>query len=156
MTLSCSLEERQPVPAVTIRTRAAARDLPVVLSDVYGRLLAHLFQHEVQPAGAPFVIYRSMDMDDLDIEAGVPVRSSLPETDDISAGEMPGGRAVTCVHEGPYGTLGETYDAVTTWMEENGLEASGTGVEVYLNDPAETAEDELRTLIVIMLTEASE
>jgi len=59
------------------------------------------------------------------------------------------GRAVQCLHVGPYDRIGAAYDAVTAWMAERGLQHAGPPREFYLNDPQEAPPGELRTRVVV-------
>jgi effector-binding domain-containing protein len=89
-----------------------------------------------------------MDMQDLDVEIGFPVSGSLPGKGEIQPGEIPGGKAATCLHVGPYTEVGPAYEALMQWIMENGFEATGVAYEMHLNDPAQTPPEELKTQIV--------
>jgi effector-binding domain-containing protein len=92
-----------------------------------------------------------MNVQDLDVEMGFPVTGRLPGKGDIQPGEIQQGRVATCVHMGPNSELGPAYDALSKWIKDNGYEAADLVYEVYLNDPAETPAQELRTQIVFPL-----
>jgi effector-binding domain-containing protein len=92
-----------------------------------------------------------MDMQDLDVEIGFPVARELPGRGDIRAGEIAGGKAATCLYTGPYEDIGQPYEALSQWMEENGYEPTGVAYEMYLNDPQETPPEELQTQIMFPL-----
>jgi len=95
-----------------------------------------------------------MDMQDLDVEIGFPVSKSLPSKHDIKASEIPGGQVATCLHTGPYSKIEPAYNALSQWMKENGYEATGVAYEMYLDDPAETPPQELKTQILFPLQTA--
>jgi len=151
MSHKCELQERPTQPTLAIRTRAAVQDLPQVMGEAYGTIAHYLGELEEQPVGPPFAAYHNMDMQDLDIELGFPVAHELPSRDDIQAGEIPGGKAATCLYTGPYEDIEGPYDALSQWMEENGYEPTGAAYEIYLNDPQETPPEELQTQIVFPL-----
>jgi effector-binding domain-containing protein len=130
------------------------QELPQVMGKAFGALAQYLGELGEQPAGPPFVAYHNMDMQDLDLEIGFPVSKRLSGRDDIGASEIPGGRAATCVHAGPYDEIKGAYTALGAWMKENGHQAAGVAYEVYLNDPASTPPPELLTRILFPLQSA--
>jgi effector-binding domain-containing protein len=142
------LLDRPAQPALVIHTRASVRNLPQILGQAYGDIMRHAGQVGAQPSGAPFVAYRNMDMDDLDLEIGFPFAQPVAGGGQVLAGEIPGGQAVTCVHVGPYDELHAAYDALHDWMTENGHAPAGAAYEFYLNDPQTTPPAELRTQLL--------
>ena len=156
MAYDCQTVERQAQPTLAVRTHAPVGKLPEVLGQVYGNIAQYLMGelHE-QPAGAPYVAYFNMDMQDLDMEIGFPVGHPLPGKGEIAASEIPGGKAATVTHVGPYNTVEQAYAALSRWMQEQGLEPTGVAYETYVNDPQETPPELLRTIITFPLKGAS-
>ncbi len=127
-------------------------ELPEVLGQWYGAIAGYLVELGEQPAGAPFVAYYNMDMQDLEVGIGFPVARSLPGKDQILPGEISGGSYATCLYTGPCSELGTAYDALNQWMADKGYTPSGLVYEIYLNDSAQTPPQELKTLILYPLT----
>jgi effector-binding domain-containing protein len=148
MQYDCKLIEQAEQPALCIRTRTAVENLPAVLGKSYGAIAAYLGELGEQPAGAPFVGYFNMDMQDLDIEIGFPLASKVPGKGEIQSGTIPGGKLATCLHIGPYSAVEPAYTALTQFVAESGYEATGAAYEFYLNDPSKTPQDQLQTQIV--------
>lgn len=151
MSYTCEFHEVPAKPAATIRTRAAAKDLPQVFGFGFQKIAVYLQERNVQFSGVPFSIYYNMDMDDLDIEFGFLVEGSFDEKEDIKASSLPGGKLATTLHVGPYSDVGPAYEALTKWAKENGYKPTGVVYEVYLNDPQYTAPENLQTQIVVLL-----
>jgi len=151
MSYSCSVEERPLQPTVSVRRRTPVERLPEVIGPAFGAVYGYLMQIGVQPAGAPYVTYHNMDMQDLDLEIGFPVVWALPGQGEVQAGQIGGGRAATCLHVGPYDQLHLAYDALMKWMGENGHVGAGPAIEFYLNDPDAVAPEQLQTQIVLPL-----
>ncbi len=149
MTYQIELIERPVQPVLSIRTRAAVQNLPQVTGQAYGAIAQYLGQMGQHPAGAPYVAYYNMDMQNLDIEIGFPASGKVPGRDNIQASQLPGGKAVSCLYVGPYDQCGAAYEAMTQWMQSHGVEASGVTYEFYLNDPAVTPPEALQTQIVM-------
>lgn len=154
MSYKCELVEQIPQPVLSVRTRAAVGDLPKVLGEKYGKIYQYITEIGEYPAGAPFVAYYNMDMEDLDLEIGFPVSKELDGREEIQAGMIPGGKQATCLYVGSYQQMEEPYNALMQWMKDKGYTATGVAYEFYLNDPAETPEDELQTRIAFPLVES--
>jgi effector-binding domain-containing protein len=151
MNYQCELLDRSAQPTLAIRTRTPVHDLPPVLGQAYGAILQYVAPLGIQPCGAPFVAYHNMDMQDLDIEIGFPFAQELAGHGNIRAGEIPGGKAVTCLHIGPYNQVGGAYEALQKWFEDHSYIPTGVAYEFYLNDPQTTSPSELQTQVVFPL-----
>lgn len=147
----CELLDRESQPTLAIRARSSVQGLPQVLGRAWGAIMQRAGRLGVQPSGPPFVAYRNMDMQDLDLEIGVPFSQKLEGEGEVLPGEIPGGRAAGCLHVGPYNQLRAAYDALQKWMEANGHTPSGVVYEFYLNDPQTTPAAELQTQVIFPL-----
>ena len=151
MTYKCELIDRSAQPTLSIRTRAAVQNLPQVLGGAYGKVMQYMGELGETPGGAPFVAYYNMDMQDLDMEIGFPVLSALPGRAEVQAGQMPAGKAATCLYTGPYNEIAPAYNDLSAWMAAQSLHPTGVAYEFYLNDPEHTPPAELQTLIMFPL-----
>ena len=151
MLYQCELLDRSAQPTLAIRTRAAVQNLPQVLGPAWGAIMQYAGSLGVLPSGAPFVAYHNMDMQDLDIEIGFPFAQELAGQGNIQAGAIPGGKAATCMHIGPYDQVGRAYDALQKWLEANSYLPAGVAYEFYLNDPQTTPPAELQTQVLFPL-----
>ena len=89
----------------------------------------------VLPAGPPLGCYLGMPTDTVDVAAGFPVGRPITAVGDVTPMQLPGGRAVTTVHVGPFDTLTQTYAELAAWMAAQGLQPAEMMWEVYLSDP---------------------
>lgn len=151
MSYTCKIEERPVQPALVIKAQVAVQDLPQTLGRLYGAIEQYLAELGFPPAGAPYVAYFNMDMENLEIEAGFPVAQELPGKGEIQPAAIPGGQAAVCDYTGPYQELGPAYEALTRLVQEQGREPTGVSYEFYLNDPTVTAPEALQTRIVFPL-----
>lgn len=71
---------------------------------------------------------------DADIEICLPVKKVI-NTKEIQSQILEGGRAVSIIHKGPYGTQGPAYKATFDYMEQKGLESIQPPREIYLKGP---------------------
>jgi len=151
MTHTCELIQRSAQPTLSIRTRTNVEKLPQVFGVAYGKIMQYMGELGETPGGAPYAAYYNMDMQDLDMEIGFPVLSPLPGRDEVQAGQLPGGKAATCLHTGPYNEIASAYDDLSAWITAQGLHPNGVAYEFYLNDPEHTPPAELQTLILFPL-----
>lgn len=151
MSIKCELIERPTQPALTIRTRTAVQNLHQVMGQSLGAIAQYLGQMGQQPAGAPFAAYYNMDMQNMDVEIGFPIASKVADRGEIHMGEIPGGKAVSCVFVGPYDKVTAAYDALNQWMQANKAEPTGVAYEVYLNDPSQVPPEAIQTQILFPL-----
>ena len=154
MEYNCKVKELSEQSTLTIRTRSSVQNLPQTIGSSYMAIMQYLEELKEIPVGAPFVIYYNMDMQDLDVEFGFPVQEGVEGKNNIQAGNTPGGRVATCLCIGPYSEIEPAYNALIKWIEDNRYEATGVAYEVYLNDPAQTPSQELKTQIALMLKTA--
>jgi effector-binding domain-containing protein len=149
MIYTCELIEQDPKDVLSIRTHCPVSELPQTLGKAYDAVMAYLAELGEQPGGAPFVGYFNMDMQNLDIEAGFPVARPLLGKGEIQPGTLPGGKVVSCLYTGPYSQIEPAYNALMAWFPANDCQPTGVAYEFYLNDPENTPEAELQTLITM-------
>ncbi len=86
--------------------------------------------------GKPFCLHYDDEYreDDADFEACMPIRQRK-EVAGISVRELPGGRCVALLHQGPYEQLGRSYAKILQYIKEKGYEVVRPTREVYLKGP---------------------
>jgi effector-binding domain-containing protein len=99
----------------------------------------------VKADGPPMTIYTSTDDNGFQFQAAIPVAAAPkdPPQGDISVGQTPAGRAYKFVHRGSYDSMDTTYEAITNFLDEKGIDAKELFVEEYVTDPISTPEDKL-------------
>jgi DNA-binding transcriptional MerR regulator/DNA gyrase inhibitor GyrI len=87
-------------------------------------------------SGHPFSLYYDggYKADDVDIEVCVPVRQNV-ETDNIKTRMLPGGKALSILHFGPYHTIGASYKKVIDHIHTHHLTVHLPPREIYLKGP---------------------
>lgn len=151
MTYPCDVKEKSHQPVLSIRARTPVDALPGILGEGINTIYQYLSELGEQPAGAPFVAYYNMDMQDLDIEIGFPVAKELPGKEKVQSSHISGGLQATCLYTGPYPEIGLAYEELTQWVQDHGYQATGVAYEHYLSDPTTTPPEELKTQIVFPL-----
>lgn len=151
MDYKCEIKDLPEQPVVSIHTRSSVVSLPKVLGKAFGQLEARMKELGEEPAGAPFVAYYNMNMLNLDIEIGFPVKKLLESNSEIKASTQPAGKYAMTLHQGPYGKIRPAYNALKKKVNEEGLQATGVAYEYYLNDPNNTKQNDLLTQVVFPL-----
>lgn len=125
----------QPILSVRFRTSLAA--IGDDLGKAYGAIFGYIGRAGAVPVGPPGTLYYGEEFseDDVDAEAYAPVAEVMPGEGEVVGRLLPGGKVASTMHAGSYQSIGDAYEAVMTWMSENGYKPSGPAREVYLTDP---------------------
>ena len=129
----------------SVRRTVAQKDLGDFFMEVLPKIAAALAEQGATPAGPPYGRFFNADLAALDTEAGMPFEGRFAPSGDISVTELPAGRALKTLHAGSYRTLSGTYARLESWATEHGQSLGQGPWESYVNDPAETSPDKLRT-----------
>jgi effector-binding domain-containing protein len=149
----CELKELVPVTALLIRTQTTMSELGTLFENGYHEILQLLASQGKTPSGPPFARYYGMSAGTFEIEFGFPADNDIEAGGRIIAGSTPSGKAASCLFIGPYGEIEAAYDALMKWVADNGFALNGEAYEIYLDNPAETPPDRLRTRVYLMLDE---
>uniref|UniRef100_UPI003F778755 AraC effector-binding domain-containing protein n=1 Tax=Chlorobaculum tepidum (strain ATCC 49652 / DSM 12025 / NBRC 103806 / TLS) TaxID=194439 RepID=UPI003F778755 len=152
----CELKELAPVPALLIRTQTTMSELGSLFEAGYHDILQLLAGQGKSPSGPPFARYFGMSAGTFEVEFGFPVEGGVEGSGRVVTGLTPSGKAASSLYIGPYGEIEAVYDALMKWVDDNGFDLSGEAYEIYLDAPAETAPDQLRTRVSLMLHESLE
>jgi effector-binding domain-containing protein len=135
-------------PVLSIRTNTSTANLPSVLGESFKKISEYLNEINELMSDVPFVAFRSLDPEDLDIEVGFPVSRHLPGKNDVKASYIEETMAVFCMFRGSYSEMGPLYDEINNWIEKSEFRACGVYYEYYYNG-IEFPESELLTKVLI-------
>jgi effector-binding domain-containing protein len=107
------------------------------------------------PAGKPLAVFVESDDTGFKYHAGYPL-ASAPEgktslSDAVKIGETPSGKAMRFEHQGAYSDIDATYDAITAYLDEKGVDAQDSFVEEYANDVKDPDDPTLQVNIYVLL-----
>lgn len=131
-------------PAIGIRAQLTIAELPRFFGEAFCELSACGGD---QIAGPPFAAYHGVSPDRIDVEALLPLRSTVPARGRVRATTLAGGPAVQIRHIGPYEELGATYASIGRWLASHRRAAAGPVREIYLSEPSVPATERV-TLVV--------
>ncbi len=153
------IKEMKEQPTLSIRTTTPVEKISQVFGEGYGKIAKFMQEKGIQFAGNPFAIYYNEDMQNLDIEFGFPVANAVEGEGDVKASKLPAGKAAVNLYTGPYSGIEKAYNELMKWMSDNGYKSvcgeNGNMMcyEFYLNDPATTPPEELKTEIYFPIDE---
>ena len=107
------------------------------------------------PAGRPLAVFVESDDTGFKFHAGYPL-AAAPEgksslSDAVKIGQTPSGKAMRFEHQGAYGDIDATYDAITAYLDDKGIDAQDTFIEEYANDVKDPDDPTLQVNIYVLL-----
>lgn len=133
--MSPEIVELEPQEAVAVRGEVAMAELPEFFARAFHEAAEAATASGVEIVGPPFGFYPEMPTDTVAVEVGFPVSAPTDTHGNAHSFVLPGGRAAQTIHVGPYDTLEKTYNALQSWIAEQGLQPSVGMWESYLSDP---------------------
>jgi effector-binding domain-containing protein len=109
----------------------------------------------LKSAGRPIAVFIESDDTGFRYRAGYPVetapdgKANLSEA--VKVGVTPSGKAMRFQHLGAYADIDATYDAITAYLDEKGIDAQDSFVEEYANDVKDPDDPNLEVDIDVLL-----
>jgi effector-binding domain-containing protein len=125
----------EPQHAAVVRAEVPLAELPGVFERAFHAVPEAARAQGLAVTGPPFGFYPRMPGETVEVAAGFPVSGPVAPTGEVTALELPGGRAVYGVHVGPFETLEQSYRALIDWAAAQGVELADRMWESYLTDP---------------------
>jgi len=109
----------------------------------------------VKPSGPPLAVFVESDDTGFRYHAGYPLEAA-PEgkaslSDAVKIGQTPAGKAMRFEHQGSYADIDATYDAITAYLDEKGIDAQDSFIEEYANDVKDGDDPTLQVNIYVLL-----
>jgi effector-binding domain-containing protein len=130
--------------------------------EIYSAILGSLgvVKREMDKAGlvskgSPLAVFVESDDTGFKYHAGYPL-AAAPEgkpslSDAVKIGQTPSGKAMRFEHQGAYADIDATYDAITAYLDEKGVNAQDSFVEEYVNDVKDGDDPTLQVNIYVLL-----
>jgi effector-binding domain-containing protein len=130
--------------------------------EIYSAILSSLstVKHDMDkanlaPAGRPLAVFVESDDSGFKYHAGYPL-AAAPEgkaslSDAVKIGETPSGKAMRFEHQGAYSDIDATYDAITAYLDDKGIDAQDSFIEEYANDVKDPDDPTLQVNIYVLL-----
>ena len=149
MNIEVTNQKSQPAVAVK-KENATMEEISVLATEGLQKIFRILAQQGVEIAGAPYLAYTNgnAEFTQFDVELGIPIGEKIAVNGEFFISKTCEGRAITATHKGAYKDVDVAYMALMEYMTENKLESTGIYYDYYINNPADTPEDELLTQVV--------
>jgi DNA-binding transcriptional MerR regulator len=120
---------------------------------LWSELWAYLKPQHVQPVGPCFSLYHDVEHKerDWDIEVCEQISVELAPIKRVKVYSLPVVETMACtVHTGPFAAIGEAYDGILKWMDQNGYRIVGPSREIVLREPQpENSQNDQNTVVEI-------
>jgi effector-binding domain-containing protein len=110
------------------------------MGSLYGRVYTYMTTKKINPTGPPIALYYSEPGPDWKIGAAVPVPEGTAGQGDIYSIVLPGGKMASTIHMGSYDKLGESWSALSDWIQKSHYKPAGPGREVFLVGPPQESD----------------
>ena len=134
-TYDITLADLQEQHAVVVRGHVSTEEIAEFLGGAFGETAGAATAQGLAFTGAPFARYRFTDDGRFAIEAGFPVSRPVTPSGRVEATTLPGGTTARTMHVGSYDAVAAAYEAMHTYLTENGYEVTAAPWECYLDDP---------------------
>jgi AraC family transcriptional regulator len=112
------------------------------LSSGWGKVFASLGAAGASPSGPPFAVYHRYggETGDVELDACVPTTADIAASAAVAVRDEPAMTVAATLHKGPYDRIGDAYEALQAWMDDQGRQIAGPPREVYLTDPGQVSD----------------
>jgi effector-binding domain-containing protein len=121
--------------AAIVRVTCSTAEIGTVMGPTFGKVMEAVSRSGGTPTGPPFARYHQVSPERVDFDCGMGVAAPFTGDGEVQAGQLGGCEVAYARHVGPYDTIGQTWDALSDWVREQGRELQGPGWESYLTDP---------------------
>ena len=146
----------QSHPVLQVSGQSSWDDGFKTLNDSFTKLNEALAKAKIQPTGHPMAVFTETDDAGFKFTAMMPVAADpgakpADMAADLSFGQSPGGKVMKFQHRSAYDDIDSTYEAITAYLDEKGLEAKNMFAEEYLNRTKSSDDNSLEVDIYVFL-----
>jgi effector-binding domain-containing protein len=125
-------------PVATLKGEAKWDDATKALVEATAKINAALTKAGLTASGRPLTVFTETNDNGFHYEAMIPI-AKAPEgkaklADGVDIGSSPTGKALKFQHRGTYEEIDSTYEAITAYLDEKGLDTKNQFIEEYLTD----------------------
>ena len=127
-TFQCEEKMLQPLLIAAVRMQAPYKDCGQGFSKIGKQFWSQIC------GPALLLIYDQEFKEIADYETAMPIKTGKP-VPGIDVRELPGGKCVSLLHQGPYDQLGRSYEKILAYVKQKGYMIQSPCREVYLKGP---------------------
>ena len=152
---SGQLLEMTAHPAAIVEGKANWSEGFGAVTGALDQIKGELAKAGIAASGRPITVFTETDDNGFSYRAMIPIEKA-PEgkvalSDAVKFGQTPAGKAMKFEHRGSYEDIDSTYEAITAYLDEKGLEAANLFVEEYLNEVKTPDDPNLQVDIYVLL-----
>jgi len=133
-------------PALTLKGEAPLDDAQKSIAEALGKLNAAAAKVGAKASGRPIAVFSETSDKAIRFEAMLPLEKAPEEKGKLDGGveigATPAGKALKFEHRGPYEDIESTYEAITAFLDEKGLDTKDRFIEEYISDLADSEDEE--------------
>ena len=142
-------------PAACLQAKAGRDEIFSAIMASLAIIRAELDKAGLKPAGHPLAAFLEADDNGFTYRAEIPI-AAIPEgktqlSPAVKFGQTPAGKAMRFEHRGPYDDIDATYEAITAYLDEKGVDAQDVFMEEYLNDVTTSDDPNLQVDIYVLI-----
>jgi effector-binding domain-containing protein len=142
-------------PALVMKGQAKWDDAAKTLSESIAKMAGAAQKAGLAANGRPLTVFTETDDNGFHYEAMLPL-AKAPEgkpklPDGVDVGASPSGKALKFQHRGSYDEIDATYEAITAYLDEKGLDTKNLFIEEYLTDLKLGEESDVEVDIYVFL-----
>jgi len=142
-------------PCAYIEAKASREEVYGAILGAFAKIRAEIAKAGLKEQGHPLGVFLTADDDGFTFRAMIPLETApdpkLALADPVKLGQTPIGKAMKFEHRGEYDEIDSTYDAITAWLDEKGVDAQDVFVEEYLNETKTGEDPNLEVDIYVLL-----
>ena len=142
-------------PAAYVEGKATWDEGFAAINSAFAQINGELAKANLKSAGRPIAVFDETDDTSFKYRAMIPIDAAPADksglTDAVKFGQTPAGKAMKFEHRGSYEDIDSTYEAITAYLDEKGLEAQNLFYEEYLNDVKTPDDPTLEVDIYVLL-----
>jgi len=142
-------------PTLTLHGKAEWETGFKSIQDSIEKIKAELAKAGLKQGGKPIAVFTETGDQGFTFDAMVPLAEKPTGTvalgQGVKLGVSPAGKAIKFQHRGAYDDIDSTYDLITAYLDEKGLEAQNLFIEEYLTDTKNSDDQGLEVDIYVFI-----
>jgi effector-binding domain-containing protein len=147
--------ELTPRPSATFEGKANRDEIYAAIMGSLAIIRGEIDKAGLKAAGKPIAVFLQADDEGFRYRAEIPLETAPAGKTELSPavkiGLTPVGNAMKFEHRGAYDDIDATYEAITAYLDEKGIDAQDVFVEEYLNEVKTSDDPNLQVDIYVLL-----
>jgi effector-binding domain-containing protein len=142
-------------PAAYVEAKANRDEVFSAITGSLAMIRGELDKAGLKPAGRPIAVFLEADDTGFTYRAEIPI-DAIPEgktqlSPTVKFGQTPASKAMRFEHRGAYDDIDATYEAITAYLDEKGVDVQDVFMEEYLNDVKTSDDPNLQVDIYVLI-----